>query len=65
MSLIVALTFVPAICSYLLPSRIQKKYEIKYPSLSTETNINEQLSEQDIKHIIEKEEDTWLTKKLK
>ena len=64
MSLIVAITFVPIICSYILPSWIQNKYLKKYPQLY-DKNAKTLISEKDIEAIIHKEEDTRLTKKLK
>lgn len=64
MSLLVAITFVPIVCSYILPSWIQKKYFKKYPELYSE-NSNNSISEKEIEAIIHKEEDTRLTKKLK
>lgn len=72
MSLIVALTFVPAVCSYILPWRIRRKYQKKYPELYKENNFEEKIWEIDIwktnkriHDIIEKEENTRLTKKFK
>ncbi len=68
-SLIVALTFVPAICSYILPWWIKRKYHTKYPELyeTKDDQVTENLAAENerINKIIEKEEDTWLTKKLK
>jgi multidrug efflux pump subunit AcrB len=64
MSLIVAITFVPIICSYMLPARIQNKYLKKYPQLYDKDSTIP-ISDQEIEAIIHKEEDTRLTKKLK
>lgn len=62
-SLIVWITFVPLLCSYILPNWIKKKYRKKYPELYSDNA--KAFADNKIESIIHREEDTWLTKRLK
>lgn len=64
-SLFVAITFVPAISSYIFPRFLGNYYQKKYWTLINDTNISPKEKEDKIQHILEEEENTKLTKFIK
>ena len=64
-SLFVAITFVPAISSYIFPDFLNRYYLKKYGALREDREMDPLEKSKKIHHILEEEENTTLTKLLK